>query len=55
MLEASWVWLFDRVSVERSPPSPSESQFAPTASRMISASDAIFTAYCLSTEMEYQI
>lgn len=35
------VWLAERERVARSPPSPSEFQFAPTARMMMSASEAI--------------
>jgi hypothetical protein len=38
------VWIDERVRVERSPPSPSESQFAPTTRIMRSAVEARLTA-----------
>lgn len=42
---ASAVWFVDRLRVERSPPSPSEFQFAPTAKTITSAVDARSTAW----------
>jgi hypothetical protein len=42
--ETREVWIDERVRVERSPPSPSESQFAPTAKIMRSALEAKSTA-----------
>ena len=38
------VWLVERERVARSPPSPSESQFAPTARTIMSAEEAISMA-----------
>jgi hypothetical protein len=42
---ARMVWLCGSERVARSPPSPSESKFAPTAKMMMSASEAISTAF----------